>query len=134
MATQIRRKSYLSSSTTYLHVRCNGTETSLLQCHRWTTFGSQLRVVDAGVNCAGMNHYRLVVATHQYYYVIEKCTEVGDVRLTRGATSREGTIEICIDGLWGTVCDDGLDVNDAQVVCRQLGFPIKGTQPKQNYY
>ena len=49
------------------------------------------------------------------------CTD-GAVRLVGGQSNGEGTVEICYSRVWGSVCGDSWDRNDAAVVCQQLGF------------
>ena len=47
----------------------------------------------------------------------------GDIQLSQGS---QGTVEICVNGYWGTVCHNQWDSIDASVVCRQLGYPYLG--------
>ena len=39
---------------------------------------------------------------------------------------REGRVEVCMDGRWGTVCS-GDQEHVAEAVCTELGFPSEGS-------
>ena len=48
----------------------------------------------------------------------------GDIRLSVPSYigQSEGSLEVCYNGQWGTVCSDGWDSVDATVACKQLGY------------
>ncbi|XP_067834493.1 CD5 antigen-like [Heptranchias perlo] len=80
-------------------VRCNGTEPALDQCpaNPWGV-NNCTHSQDAGVTCSGPV----------------------PVRLVNGNNMCSGRVEVYRNSVWGTVCDNGWDINAASVVCRLL--------------
>ena len=52
-----------------------------------------------------------------------------EVRLAEGNSSTQGRVEIAVNGMWGTICDDGWNLNSATVICRMLGLPRAHAAP-----
>ena len=89
------------------NVQCTGTESRLIDCPSILGSNRCFHFEDAGVRCTGSS-----------------CTQ-GAIRLQGGNTT-SGRVEICNTNVWGTVCDDEWDTTNAEVACRQLGFPETG--------
>ena len=54
---------------------------------------------------------------------LDNCSN-GETRLVGGVggLGPSGRVEVCLDGFWGTVCDNGWGVRDATTVCVQLNI------------
>ena len=51
----------------------------------------------------------------------------GDLKLVGGTTEYEGTVLLCINNAWGTVCGKNTwGYNFDQVVCNALGYILPG--------
>ncbi|XP_078360980.1 uncharacterized protein LOC144645322 [Oculina patagonica] len=93
-------------------VKCVGNEKSILDCsHLGLGASSQCQHhEDAGVICGNITSF--------------------EVRLMDGSSPSEGRVEVSVNGVWGTVCDDYWSIEDANVVCNMLGLPQATTATK----
>ena len=84
--------------------------------------GTESRLIDCPANELGIHH-----CSHSEDAGVRciTCTN-GAIRLQGGNTT-SGRVEICNNAVWGTVCDDLWGTQDAQVVCRQLGYESTGS-------
>ena len=86
---------------------CSGRENTFSECTAFTDTSGCTSSDVIGVVCQSSSN--------------DTCTE-GMVRLGGGNTPYEGRLEMCKDNIWSTVCDDYFGVNEATVVCQQLGY------------
>ena len=107
------------------NVVCRGNESSLSECMFDGPEGDETcgHKNDSIIICKGDGFFTFFTVCIAIVMPpsARECNET-DVRLVNGTAPTNGRVEVCLDGLWGSVCDDRWDSRDAAIVCRQLQF------------
>ena len=104
------------------HLECSGLEESLLQCNQRACYATSCtHFRRAGIICERKNFYSFYIAVKTLTAV---CTS-GSIRLGDGAELR-GRVEVCYNGSWVTICSHRWAVQEATVICSQLGYSRYG--------
>ena len=69
--------------------------------------------------------YKAAVSPNDILFIVSCSMNGESFRLTNGSTNREDRVEVCVDGRWGTVCNNSQE-GIAGAVCSQLGWAAAG--------